>query len=147
MSDLAVPPGPGIPDGVTIPAAELSERFARASGPGGQGVNTTDSKVQLTFDIAASATLTDAQKRRALHRLRHRVVGSAITVESAEQRSQFQNRAAARARLAALLREALAPPPPKRRATRPTKGSVERRLAAKRLRSETQAGRRRPHDG
>ena len=55
--DLAITPGPGIPDGLTIPAHELTERFARASGPGGQGVNTTDSRVQLSLDIAASATL------------------------------------------------------------------------------------------
>ena len=146
MQDLRIEPGPGVPLGLVIPSAELAERFARASGPGGQGVNTTDSKVHLSFDVEASATLTDAQKRRVLHRLRARVAGTTVTVESAEQRSQFQNRAAARHRLASLLRDALAPPPPARRATRATRGSVERRLAAKRRRAETKAARRRPID-
>lgn len=146
MSELTVDPGPGIPNGLVIPPSELSERFARASGPGGQGVNTTDSKVQLSFDVAASSVLSEAQRRRVLHRLRHRLAGSVLTVESSEQRSQLQNRAAARQRLAAILREALAPPPPKRRATRPTRGSVERRLSSKRKRAETKARRRRPGD-
>ena len=146
MAELTVDPGPGIPDGLVIPSAELVERFSRSSGPGGQGVNTTDSRVQLSFDVAASSVFTDAQRHRVMHRLRQRLVGSVITVESSEQRSQFQNRAAARERLAAILREALAPPPPKRRPTRPTRGSVERRLTSKRRRSETKAGRRRPLD-
>ena len=143
---MTVDPGPGIPDGLVIPAGELAERFARSSGPGGQSVNTTDSKVQLSFDVAASAVLTDAQRRRLLHRLRARLVGTVVTVEASEQRSQFQNRSAARQRLAALLREALAPPPPRRRPTRPTRGSIERRLSTKRRRSETKATRRRPAD-
>ena len=142
MEALQVAPGPGIPDGVLIPAAELTERFARSSGPGGQGVNTTDSKVQLSFDVAASATLTDAQKRRLLHR----IADGVLTVESSEERSQFRNRGAARQRLAAMLREALAPPPPKRRATRPTRSSVERRLRSKRQRAEIKSARRRPTD-
>lgn len=146
MEALQVAPGPGIPDGVLIPAAELTERFARSSGPGGQGVNTTDSKVQLSFDVAASTALTGPQKRRVLHRLRHRITDGVLTVESSEERSQFRNRGAARQRLAAMLREALAPPPPKRRATRPTRGSVERRLRAKRQRAEIKAARRRPAD-
>ena len=142
MEALQVAPGPGIPDGVLIPAAELTERFARSSGPGGQGVNTTDAKVQLSFDVAASATLTDAQKRRLLHR----IADGVLTVESSEERSQFRNRGAARQRLAAMLREALAPPPPKRRATRPTMSSVERRLRSKRQRAEIKSARRRPTD-
>ena len=146
MAELTVDPGPGIPDGLVIPSAELVERFSRSSGPGGQGVNTTDSRVQLSFDVAASSVFTDAQRHRVMHRLRQRLVGSVITVESSEQRSQFQNRAAARERLAAILRDALAPPPPKRRPTRPTRGSVERRLTSKRRRSETKAARRRPLD-
>ncbi len=141
---MTIEPGPGVPHGLVIPAADLVERFARSSGPGGQGVNTTDSKVQLSLDLGATAALTDAQRRRALHHLRTRLVDGVLTIESSTHRSQFRNRADARARLAALLREALAPPPPKRRATRPTRGSVERRLAAKRQRSETKAARRRP---
>lgn len=146
MSELRVEPGPGIPAGLVVPAGELSERFARSSGPGGQGVNTTDSKVQLSFDVAATSVLTDAQRRRATHRLRHRLVDGVLTVEASEERSQLRNRAAARHRLAALLREALAPPPPKRRPTRPTRGSVERRLRSKRARAEVKAARRRPID-
>lgn len=146
MSALTVEPGPGIPDGLVIPDGELLERFARSSGPGGQGVNTTDSKVQLSFDVAATAVLTDAQRRRVLHRLRHRIADGVLTVEASEERSQLRNRSAARQRLAALLREALAPPPPKRRATRPTRGSVERRLQSKRRRADIKAARRRPTD-
>ncbi|MDO5533523.1 MAG: alternative ribosome rescue aminoacyl-tRNA hydrolase ArfB [Propionibacteriaceae bacterium] len=144
MSDLIVPPGPGVPDGLVIAAAELTERFARSSGPGGQGVNTTDSKVQLSFDIAATPALTESQRRRALRALDHRLVDGVLTIESSTERSQFRNRADARARLASVLRAALAPPPPKRRPTRPTRGSVERRLNAKRQRAQTKAARRRP---
>ncbi len=143
---MRVEPGPGIPDGLVIPANELRERFSRSSGPGGQGVNTTDSRVQLSFDIDASSVFTDAQHRRVTHRLRHRIVDGVITVESSEERSQHRNRVAARDRLAAMLRDALAPPPPKRRVTRPTRGSIERRLRAKRHRSEIKSGRRRPAD-
>ena len=142
MDALKVEPGPGIPDGLVIPVGELQERFARSSGPGGQGVNTTDSKVQLRFDVAASTVFTDAQRRRVLHRLRHRIADGVLTVEASSERSQWRNRSAARQRLAELLREALAPPPPKRRPTRPTKGSIERRLRSKRHRAELKAGRR-----
>lgn len=146
MSELRVEPGPGIPDGLVIPAGELTERFARSSGPGGQGVNTTDSRVQLSFDVAASQALTEVQRRRVAHRLRHRIVGGVLTVEASEERSQLRNRSAARKRLASLLRDALAPPPPRRRPTKPTRGSVERRLRAKRRRAEIKAARQRPTD-
>lgn len=146
MDDLTLSSGPGIPSGLVIPGGELTERFARASGPGGQGVNTTDSRVQLSFDVAASATLTEAQRDRVQARLAGRLAGTVLTVDAAEHRSQRQNRAAARERLAALLRSALAPPPPRRRRTRPTRGSVERRLAAKRRRAQTKHQRRRPED-
>lgn len=148
LGDLRVPPGPGIPRGLTVPAADLDERFSRSSGPGGQGVNTTDSRVQLSLDLAASTALTDAQRQRALRRLETRLVGTTLTVDASEHRSQRRNRAAARERLAGLLREALAPPPPARRPTRPTKGSQRRRLEAKRQRSATKAqrGRPRPED-
>lgn len=135
--DLVVPPGPGLPQGLVIPAEELSERFSRASGPGGQGVNTTDSRVQLSFDVTTATSLTADQRARVLHQ-----VGSPITVDAAEYRSQRRNRAAARERLAAILRAALAPPRRPRRATRPSRGAVERRLAAKRLRAEVKRGRR-----
>lgn len=144
MNDLTIAPGPGIPDGLVIPAADLSERFAKASGPGGQGVNTTDSKVQLSFDVTACASLSDAQRRRVLRNLESRLDGTVLTVVASTQRSQVRNRSEARERMAAILREALAPPPPPRRKTKPTRGSVRRRLAAKKRRSEIKSTRKRP---
>lgn len=146
MTSVVIDPGPGVPEGLTIPAGELTERFARASGPGGQGVNTTDSRVQLSFDIAASLTLTDAQRVRLLRHLAGRLVETTLTVDASEHRSQFQNRKAARERMAATLRAALAPPPPARRPTRRTRGSNERRLAAKRIQAEKKRNRR-CHEG
>ena len=144
MNDLTIAPGPGIPDGMVIPAADLTERFAKASGPGGQGVNTTDSKVQLSIDIAAVSVLDDAQRRRILRNLESRLDGTVLTVSVTTRRSQIRNRAEARERMAALLREALAPPPPPRRKTKPTRGSVRRRIAAKKRRSEIKSARKRP---
>ena len=144
MDDLRIEPGPGCPKGLTVPAGELHEQFSHASGPGGQGVNTTDSKVQLSIDIAACASLTDAQRHRALTNLEHRLDGTVLTVAASSQRSQIRNRAEARERMATLLREALAPPPPPRRKTKPTRGSVRRRLEAKKRRSELKSTRRRP---
>ncbi len=146
MSDVRVPPGPGIPAGLVVPAADLTERFSRASGPGGQGVNTTDSRVQLSLDLAATSALTDSQRERALRSLRPRLTGTTLAVEASEHRSQRRNRGAARERLAALLREALAPPPPRRRPTKRTRASQVRRLDAKRRRAEIKRGRSRPHD-
>lgn len=143
-TDLRVPPGPGLPGGLVIPAAELHERFSRASGPGGQGVNTTDSRVQLSLDLSATSALTESQRERALSALEARLVRGVLTLDAAEFRSQRHNRDAARTRLVALLREALAPPPPIRRATRPTRGSQRRRLAGKRHRGEIKARRGRP---
>jgi len=142
--DLTIPPGPGIPAGVVVPGGELVERFSRSSGPGGQGVNTTDSRVQLSLDLSSATPFTDAQRARLLRRLGARLSGGVLTVESSEERSQFRNRAAARERMASVLRAALAPPPPARRKTRPTRGSVERRLSAKRRRSLTKRARGRP---
>ena len=139
--DLRVPPGPGLPRGLVIPAHELVERFSRSSGPGGQGVNTTDSRVELVFDIGASGALTQAQRTRLEHRLSGRLVDGRIAIAASEHRSQLRNRAAARERLAALLREALAPPPPPRRPTRPTRGSQRRRLDAKRRRGDVKSTR------
>ncbi|MBU5655510.1 aminoacyl-tRNA hydrolase [Corynebacterium aurimucosum] len=144
MNDLTIAPGPGIPGGLVIVAADLTERFAKSSGPGGQGVNTTDSKVQLSVDIATCSSLSDAHRRRALHNLEHRLDGTVLTVSASTQRSQARNRAEARERMAALLREALAPPPPPRRRTKPTRSSVRRRLEAKKRRSELKSTRRRP---
>ena len=124
-----------------VPEAELTERFSRSSGPGGQGVNTTDSRVELSYDVAASTSLPDHLRERALGRLAGRLVDGVVTVSASEHRSQLRNREAARERLAQLLREAVAPPPPRRRPTRPTLGSKERRLAQKKRRSETKRGR------
>jgi len=137
--DLAVPPGPGIPEGLTIPAGELLERFSRSPGPGGQSVNTSDSRVELVLDVAGSTALTEGQRRRALGRLAGQLVDGTVVVVASEHRSQHRNRVAARERLADLLRTALAPPPPPRRATKPTKGSQRRRLDAKRQRGQTKA--------
>lgn len=136
MFEVRIAPGPGVPAGLVIPAAELVERYSHASGPGGQGVNTADSRVQLSFDVAASAVLSQVQRERALRRLATRLDGTVLTIDAAQFRSQRRNRAEARERLAALLREAIAPPPPPRRATRPSRGSIERRLTSKRRRSE-----------
>lgn len=144
--DLVIAPGPGVPTGLTIPAAFLQERFAKASGPGGQGVNTTDSRVQLGLAVADVDVFTTAQRRRVLAALSPRLVDGWLWVDAATERSQLRNRTAARERLAGLVREALAPPPPPRKATKPTRGSVERRLAAKKRRSQLKAQRRRVED-
>jgi ribosome-associated protein len=132
---------------LVIPAGELRERFSRSSGPGGQGVNTTDSRVELSFDVAGSPSVPPGLRDRLLARLSSRLVDGVLTVVASEHRAQLQNRAAARERLTALLRAAAEPPPPARRTTKPTRGSRERRLADKRRRSETKRGRRaRPDD-
>jgi len=143
MNDLRIPPGPGCPRGLLVPAAELVERFSHASGPGGQGVNTADSRVQLSLDLAATTALNDKQRERALRELGERLVGTVLTVPAAETRSQRRNRAAARERLGEILRASLVPPTP-RRPTKPTRASKLRRLDAKKRRSEVKARRRRP---
>jgi len=122
--------------------AELRERFSRSSGPGGQGVNTADSRVELSFDVAGSPSVPDDLRPRLLARLANRLVDGVLTIKASEQRAQLANREAARARLVALLREAAAPPPPKRRPTKPTRGSKERRLAEKKRRGDVKRGRR-----
>ncbi len=135
MRDLHVPSGPGLPDGLVVPASELVERFSKSPGPGGQSVNTTDSRVELDLDVRASAVLTDTKLARALRRW----PDGRVSVAASEHRSQHRNRVAARERLAEMLREALAPPPPPRRATRPTRGAKERRLKSKKERAQTKA--------
>lgn len=127
---------------LVIPGSELSERFSRSSGPGGQGVNTADSRVELSFDVAASPSLPDQLKTRALQRLSGRLVDGTLTVTASEHRAQLANRAAARARMAALLADAVAPPGPQRRPTKPTKGSVQRRLETKQRHSRLKRQRR-----
>ena len=140
IADLQVPLAGGAP--LRIPAAELRWRFSRSSGPGGQNVNTTDSRVELVFDLAAASALPPALQARALRRLEGRLVEGCVVIAASEHRSQWQNRVAAQRRLVEVLQEALKPPPPPRRATRPTRGSVERRLAAKKQRSAIKANRR-----
>ncbi len=129
-------------DRLVVPDGELSWRFSRSSGPGGQSVNTSDSRAELSFDVAGSAALSELQRSRALERLGGRLVQGVLTVAAGEHRSQLQNREAALSRMAALLAEAVAPPPAARRATRRTKGSQERRLEVKRQRSDLKQGRR-----
>ena len=125
-----------------IPGSELHERFSRSSGPGGQSVNTADSRVELSFDVGRSAALPGWARARALERLAGRLTGGVLTIAASEQRSQLANRQAARARLAALLRDAVAPPQRPRIPTRPTRASVERRLQAKRRQGKLKQSRR-----
>ena len=126
----------GVGRDVSIPGRELSWRFSRSSGPGGQGVNTTDSRIELSLDLRTCEGLTAQQRARVLDRLAPRLVDGVLTIAASELRSQLRNRRAARDRMAALLAEALAPPPPKRRATKPSRGAVARRLEDKARRSK-----------
>ena len=125
-----------------IPGSELSERFSRSSGPGGQSVNTADSRVELSFDVGRSSALPGWARARITERLGGRLAGGVLTVAASEQRSQLANRQGARARLAALLRDAVAPPQRPRVPTRPGRAANERRLEAKRQRSAVKRRRR-----
>ena len=125
-----------------IPGSELHERFSRSSGPGGQSVNTADSRVQIALDVERSPTLPGWARARITERLAGRLAGGVLTVAASEQRSQLANRQGARARMAALLRDAVAPPQRPRVPTRPGRGANERRLQAKRQRSAVKRGRR-----
>ncbi|WP_022883744.1 alternative ribosome rescue aminoacyl-tRNA hydrolase ArfB [Glaciibacter superstes] len=129
---------------LTIPASELSWRFSRSSGPGGQHVNTSDSRVELSWSVADSTTLSDAQRQTLHTRLGRRLVGGTVTVTASERRSQLRNREIALSKLADLVSAGLAPDGPSRRSTKPTRGSDRRRLAAKEQRSETKRQRQRP---
>jgi len=130
-----------------VPGGELRERFSRSSGPGGQGVNTTDSRVELSWDVGASPSVPEWLRERLLARLASRLAGGVLTVAVTTQRAQLANRAEARDRMASLLRMAAEPPPPKRRATKPSRGAKERRLAEKKRRGQTKRGRQvRPED-
>jgi ribosome-associated protein len=135
-----------VTDRLTIAGGELRERFSRSSGPGGQGVNTADSRVELSFDVAGSPSLPEDLRQRALSRLAGRLVHGVVTVAASEHRNQLANREAARLRLAALLRAATEAPPPVRRPTKASRGSIERRLAAKRRRADIKQNRRRDPD-
>ncbi|MET7803279.1 alternative ribosome rescue aminoacyl-tRNA hydrolase ArfB [Micromonospora chersina] len=131
-----------VTDRLVLPDAELRERFSRSSGPGGQGVNTTDSRVELSFDLAGSPSVPETLRARALDRLANRLVDGVLTVAASEHRAQLANREAARERMAALLREAVAPPPKPRRPTRPSRAAKERRLAEKKRQSQRKRDRR-----
>jgi ribosome-associated protein len=143
--DLFLRPARGLPSGLLIPDAELLERFSRSSGPGGQSVNTTDSRVELSWDIASSAALNEQQRQRLRERLGGRLVNGVLTIAASEHRSQLQNRAAARLRLQHLVAAALEPPSPPRRATKPSRAAKARRVEAKRRHGELKTLRRRPH--
>lgn len=131
-----------VTDRLTIPAAELAWRFSRSSGPGGQGVNTTDSRVELSWDLAGSVAVPTALRERAIARLSGKLVNGVITITASEHRSQWRNREAAAARLSALVASAIAAPAAARRPTRPSRGAVERRIASKKRRGETKRNRR-----
>lgn len=139
-------PGLRVSAGVVIPESELSWRFSRSSGPGGQGVNTADSRVELVWDAAASAALSPVQRERVLDRLGGRLVDGVLTIAASEHRAQLRNREAARERLAALVADALSPPAPPRRPTKPSRGAKERRLKEKQRRTDVKQLRRRPRD-
>ena len=139
-SDLSVGPR------LAIPAVELGWRFSRSGGPGGQGVNTTDSRVELSVDLHSLSTVSDFQRERLLRRLAGRVVDGTLTIAASETRSQLRNREAARARMAMLLADALTPDPPKRRPTTPSKRAKQRRVDAKVQRGHTKRLRGRPKE-
>jgi len=128
---------------VVVPERELSERFSRSSGPGGQGVNTTDSRVELSFDVEHSPSLPAATRERMLHRLEGRLVDGVLTVAASEHRAQLANRRAARERMAEVLAAAAAPPSRPRRPTKPSRASQQRRLDQKARRGEVKRGRQR----
>lgn len=136
--DLEVSPA------LTIPDSELAWRFSRSSGPGGQHVNTSDSRVELSWDVADSTALSDSQRSMLVTRLGRRLIAGVITVTASERRSQLRNREIALAKLSKLVAEGLAPGAAARRATKPTRSSNRRRLAAKEQRAATKRQRKRP---
>jgi ribosome-associated protein len=144
-----------VPDGLAVgsgrasfvvPEGELSWRFSRASGPGGQGVNTTDSRVELTFDVSRSPSVPEWLRERALERLAGRLVEGVLTVVASEHRSQLRNRDAARGRLVKLLADAIRPDPPKRRPSKPSRNARTRRMDEKTRRGRIKRLRGRPDE-
>lgn len=132
--------------GWDVPEAELHWRFSRSSGPGGQSVNTTDSRVELSFDVGRSPSMPAELRKRAQERLGARLVDGVVTVSASEHRSQHRNRQAALGRLTAILRDAVAPPGRARRPTRPSRAARERRLRTKQHRSGIKRLRGRPEE-
>jgi len=129
---------------VVIPAAELQWRFDTAGGPGGQHANKSATRAELRLDVAATTAFDEPARSRVLDNLGSSVVDGVLMIQVGESRSQFRNRQLARKRMAAILRDALRPPAPRRRPTKPGRAARERRLAAKRARSEKKRLRRRP---
>ncbi len=121
---------------VSIPRSEIDLRFSRSSGPGGQHAQKSDTRVEATFDVEASAALSDAQKRRVIAK-----AGPVLRAVAQDERSQWRNRELATERLVETLREALRVPR-RRKPTKPSKAAVERRLEAKRRRSQVKRLRR-----
>jgi ribosome-associated protein len=131
-----------------LPASELEFRFSRSGGPGGQHVNTSSTRVELIFDLASSPSLTEDERELAMRRLRSRIdADGRLRVVAQDERSQMRNRALAARRFTELMRRALAPPAPPRRATRPTRAATARRIAEKRRAGETKRLRRPPDPG
>ena len=139
-------PGLRVDSRLTIPESELTWRFSRSSGPGGQGVNTADSRAELVWDVEGSAVLSPAQRERLLERLSGRLVDGTLTIAASEHRAQLRNREAARTRLAEIVADALRPPAPLRRPTKPSRAAKQRRLEAKKRRTDIKRLRRPPHD-
>ena len=133
-----------LPYGVSVPETELELRTARSGGPGGQSVNTTDSKVELRWDVATSSALSDTQRNRLLDRLSSRLTQDGVLIlTGSEHKSQHRNREAVLSRFEAIVGEALEPPRQRRR-TRPTRGSKERRLKQKKHRGKIKRLRKDP---
>lgn len=126
---------------LTLPESEMTWRFSRSSGAGGQHVNTTDTRVELIWSLTDTTTLSPTQKELASQRLSNRLVGGTIVVVSSQYRSQHRNREAARVRLEELVTRAIIPPTP-RRPTRPSRSSTQRRIESKKRRSALKQGRK-----
>lgn len=145
MDGLWVPVADDPRGGFPVGESQLSERFSHSSGPGGQGVNTSSSRVELSLDLVSCPEIPDHLRPRLLAALAHRLVDGVLTVSTSQYREQLSNRRAARRRMSEILSRA-AKPAKSRRRTRPTRGSVRRRGEAKRRRSQLKATRRAPRD-